>query len=124
MRILEIRALRGPNLYSLWPVIFMKLDIGSLEEQPTDQVPGFRTRLEEMMPSLYEHTCSPGRSGGFFERIERGTWAGHVVEHLAIELQSLADNDISFGKTFSTEEETVYNVVYSYIDENVGLKAG
>ncbi|MGM0414728.1 MAG: cyanophycin synthetase, partial [Bacillota bacterium] len=124
MKILEIRALRGPNLYSLRPVIFMKLDIGSLELKPTDQVSGFKARLEKMMPSLYMHNCSPGRPGGFFERIERGTWAGHVVEHLAIELQALADNDVSFGKTFSTDEDTVYNVVYSYIDENVGLKAG
>ncbi|MBF8437284.1 cyanophycin synthetase [Halanaerobiaceae bacterium Z-7014] len=124
MRILEIRALRGPNLYSLWPVIFIKLDIGSLEEKPTDLVPGFRSKLEDMMPSLYEHSCSPGRPGGFFERIERGTWAAHVVEHVAIELQGLADNDVSFGKTFSTEEKTVYNVVYSYVDENVGLQAG
>lgn len=124
MRILEIRALRGPNLYSLWPVIFIKLDIGNLEEQPTDLVPGFKAKLKEMMPSLHEHSCSPGRPGGFFERIERGTWAGHVVEHVAIELQSLADNDVSFGKTFSTEEDTVYNIVYSYIDENVGLQAG
>ncbi|MDZ7822359.1 MAG: hypothetical protein U5N26_11485 [Candidatus Marinimicrobia bacterium] len=102
----------------------MKLDIGSLEEQPTDLVSGFRTMLEEMMPSLYEHTCSPGRPGGFFERIERGTWAGHVVEHVAIELQGLTENEVSFGKSFSTEEDTVYNIVYGYIDENVGLKAG
>ncbi len=124
MRIMEIRALRGPNLYSLWPVIIIKLDIGSLEEKPTDLVPGFKAMLEDMMPSLYEHTCSPDRPGGFFERIERGTWAAHVVEHVAIELQCLAENEVSFGKSFSTEEETVYNIVYSYIDENVGLKAG
>lgn len=124
MKILEIRALRGPNLYSLWPVIFMKLDICNLEEVPTDLVPGFKAMLEEMLPSLYEHTCSPNRPGGFFERIERGTWAGHVVEHIALELQGLAENAVSFGKTFSTEEETVYNIVYDYLDENVGLKAG
>ncbi len=124
MKILEIRALRGPNLYSLRPVILMKLDIGSLEEKPTDLVSGFKTRLEEIMPTLHEHHCSPGRPGGFFERVERGTWASHVVEHIAIELQCLAENEVSFGKTFSTEEDTIYNTVYSYIDENVGLKAG
>ncbi|MGM0421289.1 MAG: cyanophycin synthetase [Bacillota bacterium] len=124
MKVLEIRALRGPNLYSLSPVIIMKLDIGRLEEKPTDMVPGFKTRLEQMLPTMYEHTCSPGRPGGFFERLERGTWAGHVVEHLALELQSLAENEVSFGKTFSTDEDTIYNVVYSYVDENVGLKAG
>ena len=124
MKILEIRALRGPNLYSLKPVIFMKLDIGNLEEKPTDLVPNFKCRLKKMMPSLYEHHCSPGKPGGFFDRLERGTWAGHVVEHVAIELQCLAGNEVSFGKSFSTEEETVYNIVYNYIDENVGLKAG
>ena len=124
MKILEIRALRGPNFYSLRPVIFMKLDIGNLEEKPTDLVPDFKSRLKKMMPSLYEHHCSPGKPGGFFARLDRGTWAGHVVEHVAIELQCLAGNEVSFGKSFSTEEETVYNVVYSYIDENVGLKAG
>ena len=124
MKIQEIRALRGPNLYSLKPVIFMKLDIGNLEEKPTDLVSNFKCRLKKMMPSLYEHHCSPGKPGGFFYRLKRGTWAGHVVEHVAIELQCLAGNEVSFGKTFSTEEETVYNIVYSYIDENVGIKAG
>ena len=124
MKIIEARALRGPNLYSLKPVIYMKLDIGSLEQKPTDMIPGFKESLEDMMPSLYEHHCSPGRPGGFFERLERGTWAGHIVEHIAIELQCLAGNEVSFGKSFSTEEDTVYDIVYRYIDENVGLKAG
>jgi len=124
MKIMEIRALRGPNLYSFWPVIFMKLDIESLKEIPTDMVPGFKNMLKEMMPSLYGHNCSPGRPGGFFERIERGTLASHVVEHIAIELQCLAGNEVSFGKSLSTDNDTVYNIVYCYIAENVGLKAG
>ncbi len=124
MKILESRALRGPNLYSLYPVIFMKLDIGNLEQKPTDRMPGFKERLEKIMPTLYDHHCSPGHPGGFFERLERGTWASHIVEHIAIELQCLAGNEVTFGKSISTEEDSVYDIVYRYIDENVGLKAG
>lgn len=124
MRIVEMRALRGPNLYSRSPVILMKLDIGVLEDSPTDVISGFRENIETMMPTLIEHNCSPGRRGGFFERVERGTWAGHVVEHVAIELQCLAKTEVSFGKTFNTNTRGVYNVVYSYRDEKVGLRAG
>ena len=102
MKILEIRALRGPNYYSRYPTIFMELDIGELEETQTDMVPGFRERVEKAIPSLIEHRCSVGERGGFFARIERGTWAGHVVEHVAIELQCLAGIDVGFGKTFDT----------------------
>ena len=124
MRVIEIRALRGPNFYSRYPVILMKLDIGDLEERPTDEVPNFRQNIEMMMPTLIEHRCSPGRRGGFFERVERGTWAGHVVEHVAIELQCLAKTEVGYGKTMSTDNKGIYNIVYRYRDENVGLKAG
>ena len=118
MKIIDMRALRGPNYYSSRPVILMKLDIEELEDKPTDLLPNFKENIVIMMPSLYEHTCSPGIVGGFFQRLIRGTWAGHVVEHIAIELQCLAGYEVSFGKTFNTEEEGIYNVVYSYLDEN------
>ena len=124
MRIVEIRALRGPNLYSGFPVIFMKVDIGALEDSPTDVISGFLENIGEMMPTLVEHTCSPGRRGGFLERVERGTWAAHVVEHVAIELQCLAQTEVGFGKTVSTDTRGVYNVVYRYRNEKVGLRAG
>lgn len=119
-----MRALRGPNYYSKHPVIFMKLDIQELEIRPTDSVPNFKENLNAMIPSLYEHTCSPGIIGGFYERLVRGTWAGHVVEHVAIELQCLIGHEVTFGKTFSTDEYGVYNVVYRYLDESTGLRAG
>ena len=90
MHIREIRALRGPNYYSRYPAIFMKLDIEDLEEKPTDKVPGFRENIEKLIPTLIEHRCSIGEKGGFFQRVAKGTWAGHVVEHVAIELQCLA----------------------------------
>lgn len=124
MKILDIRAIRGANYYSRLPVIFIKVDIEELEFKPTDVLPDFKDRVHGIMSSLFEHTCSPGIPGGFYERLDRGTWAGHVAEHIAIELQCLAGHDISFGKTFSTGETGVYNIVYRYKDEKVGLRAG
>ncbi|MDG6224630.1 MAG: cyanophycin synthetase [Candidatus Thermoplasmatota archaeon] len=124
MEILEIRALRGPNYYSRYPTVFMELDIGDLEETPTDKVPGFRKRIEEAIPSLREHRCSVGTEGGFFKRIEDGTWAGHVVEHVSIELQCLARTEVGFGKTFDTKRKGIYHVVFRYRDEQVGIEAG
>jgi len=124
MRILEMRALRGPNYYSRYPVIYMKLDIGELEEEPTDKAPGFRENIENLIPSLVEHRCSLDIKGGFFKRVENGTWAGHVVEHIAIELQCLARTEVGFGKTFDTEKKGIYDIVYRYRDEEVGMEAG
>ncbi|MCF8221954.1 MAG: cyanophycin synthetase [Bacteroidales bacterium] len=124
MEIREIRALRGANYYSRHPVIYMQLDLGELEEKPSDTIPGFKGRIEKILPTLVEHNCSVGRRGGFFERIERGTWAGHIAEHVAIELQCLANMEVGFGKSYSTDEYGVYNIVFRYRDEEVGLEAG
>ncbi len=124
MKIIEMRAIRGANYYSRHPVIFMQLDIGHLEEIPTDQVPEFKDNISKMMPSLIEHRCSPGVVGGFYERLVSGTWAGHVVEHVALELQCLAGYEVGFGKTFDTKDKGVYNLVYRYIDYKSGLRAG
>lgn len=121
---MEMRAIRGPNYYSRHPVIFMQLDLGELEEKPTDMVPGFKVNMAEMMPSMQDHKCSPGVEGGFYERLVRGTWAGHVVEHVALELQCLARHEVAFGKTFDTKEPGIYTLVYRYVDENVGIRAG
>lgn len=123
MKILELRALRGPNYYNNKPVIFMKLDLGELEEKPSDLVPSFRKNLENMIPTIYNHTCSIGEKGGFLERIERGTWAGHIAEHIAIELQNLIGHHITYGKSITLKEKGHYNVVFRYLDENVGLRA-
>lgn len=124
MKILEIRALRGANYYSKYPVIYMQVDIGELEEKPSDTIPGFRAKIEKILPTLIEHQCSPGHRGGFFERIDRGTWAGHIAEHVAIELQCLSNMEVGFGKSYSTDEYGVYDVVFRYRDEEVGLEAG
>ena len=124
MKITEIRALRGANFYSRFPAIYMQVDLGELEEKPSDTVPGFKAMLEKMIPSLIEHKCSPGHRGGFFERIDRGTWAGHIAEHVAIELQCLAQIEVGFGKTYSTDDYGIYNVVFRYKDEEAGIEAG
>jgi cyanophycin synthetase len=124
VEILEIRALRGPNRYSRYQAILMELDIGKYEELPTDMLPGFKDRLVELIPSLHEHRCSPGHPGGFIERMENGTWLGHVTEHMAIELQCLAATDVGFGKTVDTKRKGIYYVVFRYRDEEVGLAAG
>ena len=91
---------------------------------PTNKIHGFRERLEQIIPSLYEHRCSEDHAGGFFKRVDEGTWMGHVVEHIALELQTLAGLDTGFGRTRSTSTKGVYNVVYSYLEEQTGIYAG
>ena len=124
MRILEHRALRGPNRYSRHPAIFLLLDIGELESRPSDEIPGFPDRLVALLPSLYSHRCSVGEPGGFIQRLHRGTWAAHIVEHVALELQCLAGMEVGFGKTMSTNQDGVYKVAYRYRVESAGLMAG
>ena len=123
MNIEGIQVLSGPNYWSLRPCIQMRLDIGELEEKPTNKLDQFYERLKETLPSLYEHRCSIGTAGGFFERVKDGTWMGHVVEHVALELQTLAEMDTGFGRTRETQTAGVYNVVFSYVVSEVGRRA-
>lgn len=124
MKILEIKVLKGPNYWSVRrpKLVQMKLDLEELEQRPTNLIPGFLERLEKLFPSLYEHRCSEGRPGGFFERVKEGTWMGHVIEHLALELQTLAGMDTGFGRTRTPdgEKEGIYYVVFSYMEEDAG----
>lgn len=125
MRILEMKALRGPNYWSGYrkKLIVMRLDLEDFEQKPTDKLDGFTARLREVLPSLMSHGCSYQKPGGFLRRVEEGTWAGHVVEHLALELQTLAGMDTGYGRTRETNQEGVYNVVFSYIEEDAGRYA-
>jgi cyanophycin synthetase len=125
MKILKIQALRGPNIWSIKrkKLIQMRLDLEEMEQFPTNKIEGFRERLEKMLPTLVEHRCSEGCRGGFFMRIETGTWMGHVIEHIALEIQTLAGMDTGFGRTRETKTPGIYNVVFSYTEENVGLFA-
>lgn len=125
MRIREINAMRGPNYWSVrrHKLIVMVLDLEDMEEFPSNKIEGFPERLKNMFPSMFSHRCSVGEPGGFFQRVEDGTWMGHIIEHIALELQTLADMDTGFGRTRDYGEKGVYNVVFSYIEENVGRYA-
>src|SRR3954453_13214219 len=126
MKIIEIKVMRGPNYWSVRrpKLIQMKLDLEEMEQRPTNLIPGFGERLQKMFPGMYEHRCSVGTPGGFFERVAEGTWMGHVIEHIALELQTLAGMNTGFGRTRGTGKEGEYYVVYSYMEEEAGEFAG
>lgn len=123
MKILDIKAMNGPNYWSAnrHKLIVMLLDLEEMEEQPTDKIPGFLERISAFMPTLFEHRCSEGVPGGFFQRIEEGTWMGHVIEHIALELQTLAGMDTGFGRTRETKDRGIYHVVFSYHEAKAGI---
>jgi len=125
MKIENIQVLRGPNIWSVKrkKLIQMRLNLQEMEHKPTNKIDGFYDRLKALLPSLYEHRCSPGVPGGFFQRIMAGTWMGHVVEHIALEIQTLAGMDTGFGRTRETKSHGVYNVVFTYLEEKVGIYA-
>ena len=125
MRIVDIKVMRGPNFWSVRrpKLLQMTLDLEELEEMPTNKIPGFRERLEAVMPSLYSHRCSEEGPGGFFHRVEEGTWMGHVIEHIALELQTLAGMDTGFGRTRGTGKPGEYFVVFNYMEEDAGVYA-
>ena len=127
MKILERAVYLGPSLYAHFRVIRLKLDLGALEEWPTGRLgEAFIEPLLERLPGLHDHGCSYGEPGGFVRRLREGegTWLGHVLEHVAIELQNVAGADVTFGKTRGTSEPGEYNVVYEYDHDEVGLEAG
>ena len=125
MKIREIRAMRGPNYWSIrrHKLIVMTLDLEEYEQKPTNKIDGFLERLKIMFPGMFEHRCSVGEPGGFFQRVEEGTWMGHVIEHIALEIQSLAGMEVGFGRTRGYGEEGVYSVVFSYLEEKAGRYA-
>ena len=125
MKIREITAMRGPNFWSIrrHKLIVMVLDLEEMEEFPSNKIEGFPERLKAMFPSMYSHRCSEGCEGGFFMRVDDGTWMGHIIEHIALEIQTLAGMDTGFGRTRGYGEEGVYSVVFSYMEESVGVFA-
>jgi cyanophycin synthetase len=126
MHVLESRTYVGPNLYASFRVIRLTVDLGPLEDHPSAAIPGFVDGLLAAVPSLGEHGCSHGVPGGFVRRLREdgGTWMGHVLEHVAIELQNLAGSKVTFGKTRGTGEPGRYHVVYEYEDTWTGEAAG
>ncbi|MEQ8910310.1 MAG: cyanophycin synthetase [Vicingaceae bacterium] len=125
MKVLDIKVLRGPNYWSnrRHKLIIMQLDLEEMEELPSNKINGFYEGLKKLIPTLYEHHCSEGHDGGFFERVEEGTWMGHIAEHIALEIQTLAGMDCGFGRTRGVGTPGVYNVVFTYTQENAGIYA-
>jgi cyanophycin synthetase len=125
MKILKIQTLRGPNYWSIrrQKLILMRLDLEELADKPSHQIPGFYQGLTRALPSLVEHFCSPGCRGGFLSRVQDGTMMGHIIEHVALELQELAGMFVGFGRTRETATPGIYQVAIEYTDEQAGRYA-
>ncbi|MGI0487569.1 cyanophycin synthetase [Pantanalinema rosaneae CENA516] len=125
MKILKIQTLRGPNYWSIrrHKLIVMRLDLEDLADKPSNQIPGFYEGLIQVLPSLVEHFCSPGCRGGFLSRVREGTMMGHIIEHVALELQELAGMESGFGRTRESSTPGIYRVVFEYVYEQAGRYA-
>lgn len=123
LQILRVSHLRGPNIWTYRPVIEAWLDLGELEERPSNKIPGFYERLLALLPGLGQHRCGVGEVGGFLERLRDGTWAGHILEHICLELQSLAGMPTGFGKTRMTSVHGIYKMAFRTRQEEVGRAA-
>ena len=123
IQFLEVRHLRGPNQWTYRPVIEAVVDIGAFEDFPSNTLPGFVERLTALLPSLVEHRCSYGERGGFLRRLEEGTWIGHILEHVSLELQNLAGMPGGFGKARETSQRGIYKVVIRAWHEEVSRLA-
>ena len=123
IQFLRINHLRGPNIWTYRPVLEAWIDIGALEEHPSNTLPGFYERLTAWLPGLIEHRCGVGERGGFLERLREGTWPGHIMEHVVIELQNLAGMQTGFGKTRQTDEHSIYKMVVRTRQVDVSRRA-
>ncbi|NMM77295.1 cyanophycin synthetase [Acidovorax sp. SRB_14] len=123
IELLRINYLRGPNIWTYRPVLEVWLDLGALEDCPSHKLPGFNDRLTTWLPALVEHHCGVGERGGFLQRLQEGTWCGHVLEHVVIELLNLAGMPTGFGQTRSTSQRGVYRMVFRAREEQVARMA-
>src|SRR5215211_2636702 len=127
MHIRKVLALRGPNIWANYPCLEAWVDLQEYQDISSEMMPGFNDRLKSWLPSLIEHRCSVGERGGFFERLRRGTYLAHILEHVTLELQSLAGTTVSYGRARETSEDGVYKVAIQYREEALGracLEAG
>lgn len=123
MKLLSIKVYSGRNIYSHWPVVRVDVDLGRYVDIPTCDIEGFNERLLSILPGLKNHKCSKGYLNGFYERLQRGTYLAHVMEHMAIEIQNVLGYDLRFGKTRYLKDDTVYCLVFSYINQTVGYES-
>ena len=124
IKVIAKKALRGANIYSYRPAIVMTIDLGEFADIATNKLEGFVDELLKMIPSLEDHRCSEGVKGGFIVRMREGTLLGHVIEHIALELQYIAYMDVGFGKTIDADEPGLFHVIFSYWVEKAGIYAG
>src|SRR3954454_8546890 len=117
MRIESIRSIKGPNVFSHRPVLVMRLDIENLAGKESYEMPGFIDRLLAALPGIREHVCSKGHAGGFVERLYEGTYFGHIVEHVCLELTDAANISVNRGKTVRATSNAVYDVAVEYKSE-------
>ena len=123
IKLLRVNYLRGPNIWTYRAVLEVWLDLGALEDFPSNLLPGFNDRLLALLPALLDHHCGVGERGGFLQRLSEGTWTGHVLEHVVIELLNLADMPTGFGQTRSTSKHGVHRMVFRARDEQVARTA-
>jgi len=119
MEIRKVLALRGPNIWANFPVIEAWVDLGQWKDSPSGAIPGLNERLMAWLPSMVEHQCSIGERGGFFQRLREGTYLAHILEHVVLELETLAGVEVSFGRASETNDEGVYKVVFRYYEEKL-----
>jgi cyanophycin synthetase len=126
VKIESIKIIDGKNRWSesRKKLVHIVLDLGKYEELPSNKIPGFYERLKKYIPTLQKHRCSVGRAGGFFKRVKEGTWMGHIIEHIALELQTLAEMETGWGRTRGVKGKIgIYNVVFEYVDADCGKTA-
>src|SRR5262245_56558418 len=123
MKIEKVLKLRGPNVWANFPVLEAWVHLEELKDTPSHLIPGFNERIMTWLPTMIEHRCGIGERGGFFLRLRDGTYMGHILEHVTLELQSLAGKEVGFGRARETSVEGVYKVAIEYADEQVGLAA-
>ena len=119
MEIRKVLTLRGPNIWANFPVIEAWVDLGAWKDRSSESIPGFNDRLKSWLPTLVEHRCSVGERGGFFQRLSRGTYMAHILEHVVLELQTLAGVEVGFGRARETSDEGVYKVVFRFHEEKL-----
>jgi len=122
MEILSVKVLRGPNQWASFPCLEAWVDLGRLEDFPSNTLPGFNERIMSWLPTMIEHRCSIGERGGFFERLRTGTWMGHVLEHVTLELQTLAGTPVGYGRAREAKTRGVYKVVIEYKEEKFAVE--
>ena len=121
MKILKVNKLRGPNIWANYPVLEAWVDLEEMKDTSSEMIPGFNERLMGWLPTMVEHRCSIGERGGFFVRLRRGTYMAHILEHVTLELQSLAGTPVGFGRARETNTDGIYKVAIAYKEEKLAL---